>query len=573
MQVNKINTAHNILYKPASGNAKKPSGVLRVKSQNSYMSDISSSYIRANFAPLSFRGNLDEIKDAYILTGEAEDVPLLVTKENNSYVIDFDSQTEVIYGKDAYSYLKDRDYFQYDTQIIFPKKASGRLISKEGKIIPLPENSAVLINAKSNSKVEINKGYPVVVVSKKDYDWYERYSKDAKDEVIRNKFLELIYYNSHLYNAHFTPNSFLPPELREQSFLETVGIDKYKSRNNLIDDLYERRTALSDKEREQVDFAKELMEKMKSDGLIHGVQDGYFGFNITYTPHYVPQYLKGKGYDNVQISSIMNVYNQAWRAHCSSRFSFKNPAKDYPRELIAKLKEHKILHNNKKYADEFIYWREVFANEADIWSRLKQESFSDDEIKIVVENWKKYNLTGYDLSGLKYIDSVCAVYDFDTKLNNWTQEGTNWITNSTAPSSTDGTAPFVGISMVQNAEPKVIQMSSIRSEEKLHAHPNLEEKRQSEIYIITSGAAALNIVKDGKSKVKILKEGDLAVVAPGVMHSINSIAGEYEHVVLQVPSAFQYGFSFKQIVEPPQDYDEDKLTNEAVALLENYKKD
>ena len=147
MQVNKIDTACNILYKPALSSIKRTSCAPQIKTQNSYMSGISSAHIRANFAPLSFRGNLDEIKDAYILTGEAEDVPLLVTKENNSYVIDFDSQTEVIYGKDARSYLKDKDYFKYDTQIIFPKKASGTLISKDGKVIPLAENSAVLINA------------------------------------------------------------------------------------------------------------------------------------------------------------------------------------------------------------------------------------------------------------------------------------------------------------------------------------------------------------------------------------------------------------------------------------------
>ena len=100
-------------------------------------------------------------------------------------------------------------------------------------------------------------------------------------------------------------------------------------------------------------------------------------------------------------------------------------------------------------------------------------------------------------------------------------------------------------------------------------HPNLEEKRQTEIYMVTSGAAALNIVRNGKSQVKILKEGDLAVVGPGVAHCINSIIGEYEHIVAQVPSAFQYGFGFKAIVTPPDDYDTDLLQKEAFdALIE-----
>ena len=157
-------------------------------------------------------------------------------------------------------------------------------------------------------------------------------------------------------------------------------------------------------------------------------------------------------------------------------------------------------------------------------------------------------------------------------MNNWTQEGTNWITNSTALASTDGTSPFVGVSIVQDDRHKVVHMSEVRSEEKLHAHPNLEEKRQTEIYLITSGAAALNVVKDGKSQVKILHEGDLAVVGPGVAHSINSIAGEYEHIVSQVPSAFQYGFSFKQSIDEPSDYNEEELIKRAMELLEEYEK-
>ena len=78
-------------------------------------------------------------------------------------------------------------------------------------------------------------------------------------------------------------------------------------------------------------------------------------------------------------------------------------------------------------------------------------------------------------------------------------------------------------------------------------------------------------MKNGKSGVQILKEGDLAVVGPGVLHCINSILGDYEHIVVQVPSAFQYGFDFKQTVKPPSDYDEDKLKLEAKIELEGYK--
>lgn len=571
MQVNRVSSIQQnkngrfANFKSASAKAKTV--------ESSYLSDISSSYIRANYAPISFKGNASAIKKAYIITSETDDVPLLATKKNNSYVVDFDSQTEVIYGKHACDYLKGRDFFEYDTQIIFPKKASGRLITQDGKIIPVGENGAILIKAKTNAKVEIEKGYPMIVLSKKDYDWYERYNKDAKDETIRNKFLELIYYNSHLYSGNFTPSILLPKKFRNQDFLVSIGIDKYVSKNNLLLDLYQKKDTLSEEDRAQLEFVKSLLDKLISDDIVIQKQEGYLHFNTPlYNPRFQERRLLQKGYSQEQIKIIMPIYKKARQAFFDSRFCFKNPAQNYPRELVAKMKERGIIYDNKKYADDFIYWKEVFANEVDIWNKLRQEGFNDEEIRIVVENWKKYNMTGYDLSGLRHIDSQTAVYDFSSKLNNWTQEGTNWITNSTALASTDGTSPFIGVSIVQDDRHKVVHMSEVRSEEKLHAHPNLEEKRQTEIYLITSGAAALNVVKDGKSQVKILHEGDLAVVGPGVAHSINSIAGEYEHIVSQVPSAFQYGFSFKQSIDEPSDYNEEELIKRAMELLEEYEK-
>ena len=73
--------------------------------------------------------------------------------------------------------------------------------------------------------------------------------------------------------------------------------------------------------------------------------------------------------------------------------------------------------------------------------------------------------------------------------------------------------------------------------------------------MITSGMAALILLRDGKPEVKILKEGELAVIDGGVEHCVNSVFGEYEQIVVQVPSVFQYGFDFKQEVPLPEGYD------------------
>ena len=411
-----------------------------------------------------------------------------------------------------------------------------------------------------------------MLVSKKDYDWYERYSKDAKDINIRNKFLELIWYNSHLYNGEFTPNVLLPEKLRDEGFLSSKGIDKGQARNSIVYALYDKRDSLNETEKKEVEKTKGIMDKLFKEDLVEKKSDGYIRFKSLYNLDYMQNILREKGFDEETIEKLMPIYKQAYQTRIDSRFALKNNAASFKSEYIKRMKEAGILYNAKKDA-EHIYWREVFGNENDLRGRLYNAGFNKDEENEIVEAWRKENITGFDISGLKFINENMAVYNLNDKLNNWTHEKTNWVTNSTVLSSSEGSTPFVGVSMVQYDDKKLIPIKSIRSEEKLHAHPNLEEKRQTEIYVISSGAAILNVVKNGQSKTQLLKEGDLAVVGPGVLHCVNSILGEYEHIVTQVPSAFQYGFGFKQIVEPPSDYDEERLSKEAMEELENYQKE
>ena len=177
-----------------------------------------------------------------------------------------------------------------------------------------------------------------------------------------------------------------------------------------------------------------------------------------------------------------------------------------------------------------------------------------------------------NISGLKSINNDIAVYNLNDKINNWTQEATNWLSNSTELASTKGDAPFLGVSFVQCDE-GLHSIHEIRQGESLHSHPALEMKKQSEIYMITSGAAALTVVKNDKPQICILKEGDLAIIGPGVKHCINSVMGEYEQVVTQVPSSFQYGFGFKQQEKYPTGFDESTLDMEAAQKLNDYRKE
>lgn len=206
-----VNSDYQTLKTLNTANNKVPSTASSLKSY-------SAENMRANFAPVSFKGNAPKIKNAFIITSNTEDIPLLKTQKNGSFLIDFDSQTEIVYGLDAIKYLENNEEFSYDTQVIFPKKAEGTL-HINGNDVSLSENSAVLLNAGTKAKIDVSKGYPMMIMSKKDYDWYERYGKDAQDTNIKNKFTELMYYNSHLFNGDFTPNILLSSPLLLNSIL------------------------------------------------------------------------------------------------------------------------------------------------------------------------------------------------------------------------------------------------------------------------------------------------------------------------------------------------------------------
>ncbi len=526
----------------------------------------SSENVRANFAPLSFKGNIPEIRSAFIITKEENDIPLLQTRVNGSYIVDFDSQTEVIYGIDALNYLRAANEFPYDTQIIIPKKCEGEYITKN-KTVPLKENSAVMINGGTEAKVRINKGFPMIIVSKKDYDWYERYTKHAQTDTIKAKFGELEYHNSHLYNGDFSPNMILGEKFTSEGYLNTLGLNKWQSKNYLIYDLANKRDMMSEDDRAEFDKAKSLFDKLMDKGFISHQQDGYVRFNKFYNTQYQRQLMKEEGFTDDEIDSIMPIFEQTRMVHGDSRFCRKGSSLGFTQSELEKLKQCGILHNNKKQT-ESIFWKETFATENDLRTRLNSEDFSQEEQAHIVQVWRELNNNGYDISGLKFIDKNAAVYNLNDKLNNWTLEKTNWVTNSTALTNDKGKTPFIGTSLVQTDEPRVFAMDELRKGEKLHKHPNNAEKRQTEIYMITSGAAALVVVRNGKPEIKILKAGDLAVIDAGVEHCINSVMGEYEQIVVQVPSAFQYGFDFKRETQEPEGYSKEGFTKEARYALE-----
>lgn len=530
----------------------------------------SSLHYAANYMPVSFTGNAPEIKNAFIITS-SEDVPLVKTN-NNSYVIEFDTQTEAIYGKDAVKYLKNISHFDYDTQIIFPSKAAGT-IDINGKETNITENSSIIISAGADAKIKVKKGYPLILSTKRDFDWYSRHNKDSDNSSIRNKFLEMMRYNSHLYNGEITPTLFIDEELQKDSVLKKLNVDKYKEGNNLLYAIYEKRNALNDEQKEKITLNKKLIDKLYEKNVIKDTRNGYIKFTDTYNPKFETNILEEKGFTSEEIAKILPLYSQARQSRMEGIYSKHNSKNGMNEKIIKKLMDADILYRPADISGNTIYWKEAYENDAHLKEVLKQKGFSTEEQNQIVSAWTTGNKIGFDHSGLKLLSDKIAVYNLDSKINNWTMEKSCWISNSTAIASKDGKAPILGTSIVQSDITTPVPMERLRKEEHLHTHPADDDKRQTEAYLITSGYAALNIVKNGKPEVKILKEGDLAIIAPNVAHCVNSVMGEYEQVVTQIPSAFQYGFGFKRNYDMPEDYSEKDLIVEAFTSLLNAKKE
>lgn len=539
--------------------------------QEKDLKEISPANYRAAFMPVSFKGNAPEVKRAYIISDKKDNIPLMITKKRDSHIVEFDSQTELIYGIDAKKYLNDTETFEYDTQVLIPKRAHATL-DIDGKTVDLPENSVVLLNAGTKAKISGIKGYPAIIMSKQDFSWYERYSKNANDPNIRNKYLELMYYNSHLYNGEFSPNALLPDRIRDENYLKSIGIDKWNTKNGIVCALFDNKDKLNEEDRHIVEIAKSAMDKLHANKLIKNTTDGFVEINNFYNEKYFKKILEEKGFTKEEFDLLTPVINRARQVRTDSAFSISNPASAYREDLIPKLKQANIIYNNQKGTDK-IYWKKLYPNETLLRNRLKEAGFNQEDENSVVESWHKTNLTGYDLSGLKFISENAAVYNLNDKINNWTQEQTNWLTNSTELTNANCDTPFIGVSYVQCDAERVHSINEIRQGEALHSHPALEDKKQSEIYMVTSGAAALTVVKNNKPEIVILEEGDLAIIGPGVKHCVNSVMGEYEQIVAQVPSAFQYGFGFKQLETYPEGFDPKQLDVEAKEKLEQYRKE
>lgn len=558
MQINTKYSTFNNINLPQ----KKEAEICNVKSksENYNKDNLKSINIRAKYMPIAFKGNAQEIKNAFIVTKSGNNIPVYKTDKTGAYTVDKDSMTEVIYGKDAIKYLSETSDFKYDTQIIFPKKSKGTL-EIDGKTIALEENFGTLISKGTKAKITTEKGYPFVLITKKTLPWYDKFSNQSERPKIQDKFYEIMQHNAHSFNGEFKTELLLPDKLKDSDYLKTIGINKYNS-ENLLADITACKEKLSEEDKKQVDFLNNLLEKLCNSDFLKKETGEYYRFTKGYNHEYSEKHLETLGFTEDEINCIIPILKLIRNLHMQTRVSREDDIRALSPDTVNKMKEKGIIHNNKKNTTQ-IYWKKSYENEASLRMELSDKGFEGQKIEEIISNWYKSLSAGFDLSGIKFINDDIAVYNLDEKLNNWTLEETNWVTNSTAPANRKGETPSVGVSMVQANEERIYDIDELRKGEVLHSHPDLPDKHQTELYLITSGTAIMNIVKDGKTQLLKLKQGDLAVIQPGVQHCVNSVKGEYEQIVVQIPSAFQYGFGFKQNAKLPEDYNIDELKNKA----------
>ena len=531
MKINSINNTTKIIFKKGNAVSKNTNNLFHFNVGKN------------NNAPIFFAGRSPKIIKAEVISSSGQ-ISELKKSSDKSYFLDDETSTSLIYGIDAISFLEKNDEFKLNTQIIFPKGAEG-FVQYKDKTIKISENSAICIKKGTKAKITISKGYPLVISSKKEFDWYQKYSKDCPDDNIRNKYSEAVNSNSHHYNGEFSSDILLPLKFRNEIFLNQISINKWAQQNNLINALYSARALLSTEDKKIIEYLKTLLDKLFQKKVINQEENGFIKFNFGCNEEFFKKKMLDLDFSQEEINTLLPFYMQARQVKMDSRLVRKNLIGDFDYSLIEKMRQKRILFDNKKFKSENLYWRKLYPNEEIFKKMLFENGFLEEEINLIINMWKKENLCGFDVTGLKFISDELSIYNLNDKINCWNSERTSWLTNSTMLAFKDYETLSTGVSIVQSNKKEPVKMSEIRSTEALHKHINEKNKKQKEIYLITNGEATLELMQNGKSIHKNLKEGEMLIVEPGTFHCVNTILGEYEHICIQIPSAFQYGFEFK----------------------------
>ncbi|HPZ06748.1 MAG TPA: hypothetical protein PL110_01425 [Candidatus Eremiobacteraeota bacterium] len=449
------------------------------------------------------QGKIFSIGDSGITT-----VPL---RTDGGHLVEEETGTVAYYGDTAKKLLKKTTFFPDETIVTIPSSGSIR-VTVNGQSLSFSEAGSILLGAGTEAKVEILKGEPLVTTTEKPPSWYKKHKPGGEHQAGFDKITEI---NKHLFACH------------------TI-----KSR-----------------------FKENQLEKLLAGGIVKNVKnnDKYIEWASFSTQEELQSKLKESGFSTKDMEDISSLWYQTIKRKLQSMESGHVDKNKFRRETLKKLLQSGILREFSLKGNE-AFWTS-FSTEQEMRSKLSAGSIFGSEAEEVLSVWRKTTKSGYDNTGLAWDKGKVVAYLLNNKINIWNEQATEWIVNSTAYAGEN--EPFtVGVSNViakkELSEP--VAFKSIRPGESLHRHPQTDDKKQTECYLVTGGRAALLTIHDGKPHISILQTGDMAVINPGITHCVLAVDGPYEHLVFQVPSAFQYGLIFKD----NQNYSDHSVTEEEI---------
>ncbi len=438
-------------------------------------------------------------------------VPL---RADGGHLVEEETGTVAYYGDAAKELLKKTDFFTNETIVTVPSNGSIRVTVK-GQSFSFSEAGSVMIGAGTQAKVEILKGEPLVTTTEKPPSWYKKHKPGGEHQSGFDRITEI---NKHLFACH------------------TI-----KTR-----------------------FKQEQLAKLLEHGIVKnaGKEGTYVEWGIFSTEEELQSKLALKGFSAKDIEDLSALWYQTIKRKLQSSESGHVEKSKFKKETMEKLLNSGILRNFSSESPD-IYWSS-YCTEGELKGKLSNIGISGQEAQNILNIWKESTKSGYDNTGLTWDKGKVVAYLLNNKINIWNEQATEWIVNSTAYAGEN--EPFtVGVSNVvaKKELPEPVAFKSIRPAETLHRHPETDDKKQTECYLVTGGRAALLTIQDGKPHVSVLQAGDMAVINPGVAHCVLAIDGPYEHLVFQVPSAFQYGLIFKE----GKNYSDYSLNEEEILAL------
>lgn len=419
-------------------------------------------------------------------------VETLSPRADGGTLVEAETGTVAYTGPAARAFLGEPRRFDHETEVVIPDGARAR-ITVGAETCHVDESGVVLIPAGTVAKVEVDRADPLIITSERAPGWYRKHKPD-------------------------TP------------FYQDIA--------RLNQQIVDGRTTL------RAAFPQALLQKLEEH---HVVEDE--GKRVRWVDVRNPDALRERlaplGLPEAWVDQTERLWSDTIRRSLYGHSAGRVPRSAFREEDVQRLVDTGLVLPMRLSPQELRWTR--YHTEDEVRGRLHEGGFQGAEADRVVDVWRATCHAGYDVSGINWQKDGVVLYTHRGRMNMWSETQTEWLVASTSYAGKN--EPFtVGVSTVRAAATPEgpLPFRQIRPAESLHSHPVSEGATQTEAYLVSKGKGALLTVQDGRPVLEILHAGDMAVLQPGVKHAVLAVDGDYEQLVFQVPSTFQYGFRFKE---------------------------